>query len=133
MRVTDKQYARALFKMIHEARKKQEREEIITHFIAYLKRKRRLNRLPSILKAFSKVYNEEEGIQPVEVVTAREASQRYTVLVEKALKAIFQKTSLEITWRHDPSIIGGIQVRMNDLLIDASVKTKIHLLAHTLL
>ncbi len=103
-------------------------DPITTNFLGVLSRNGRLRQLPEVLRIFSRLAAEHRGETTAEVVSARP-------LADDQLSALKAKLgdragrSINIDARVDPSILGGIIVRLGSQRIDASVRTKLNTLA----
>ena len=86
----------------------------------------RLDCLRAIYQAACSLQNERKGIMEVEMVTAAEADP---ALVKNVQSALVSKLGTEVQLRTstDPSLIGGVLVRVGDKVLDASVKSKLKL------
>jgi F-type H+-transporting ATPase subunit delta len=89
-----------------------------------LNRKRRLDLFTRIVRAFRKVYDEKFGKVPVEVYVAQalgaEAQDRVADRIGAALGR-----DVVIHEHVDPSVIGGIRLRVGDQLVDGTVATQL--------
>lgn len=99
-------------------------QEVTAKFINLLARKSRVNLLGQIAKAFIQKYNQYAGIIEVNVYTAKELSEDQQISLHQALE---KKTSrkVEMSVTHDESLKGGIAVRIDDTVIDGTVKHKL--------
>lgn len=89
-----------------------------------LSEKNRENLLDDISQGFFQLYNQHEGIIQVEVTTAYELSNSQRDDLRKALaSSTGKKIEMNVTVNED--IIGGIIVRIDDTVLDGSVKHKI--------
>ncbi len=88
----------------------------------------RLGLLPEIARLFDSLKIKQRGVRQVHILSAyaMDAAQKKS-LAEK-LKAHFGG-NVELTVEKDPSLIGGIVVRADDLVIDGSVRNALHKLA----
>ena len=89
--------------------------------------RKRIELLPQISEAFEAQLRRQRGIEQVEVVSAVELTQEERDLVGRRLESQLGK-SVTITNRIDPSIMGGLVVRVGDRLLDASVRGKLEAL-----
>ncbi len=78
----------------------------------------------SVADAFGRMADEHEGIAHAEVTTAVELSAGKLAEIEKQLSTQVGKT-VKATSKVDPSILGGVVVRVGDQLVDGSVKTRL--------
>lgn len=86
--------------------------------------KRRENLLEDICKGFVQLYNQYEGIIQVDVTTAYELSSSQSKDLRKALASSTGK-KIEMNVTANSEIMGGIIVRIDDTVMDGSVKYKI--------
>lgn len=117
-KLTPQQYAQALFEAITETNSK-EHEAVLDGFVKILAQNGDLNKYEEIDKEFRKLKLESEGIKEAEVTVAKDMEFNQTIIKELNA-AVGQK--LEIKKKVDESIVGGVVVRVDDILIDASVK-----------
>lgn len=89
-----------------------------------LSEKNRENLLGDICKGFINLYNQHKGIIQVGVTTAYELNDSQRKKLQKALVSSTGK-KVEMTINLDEEIMGGIIVRIDDTVIDGSVKYKI--------
>ncbi|GLR18011.1 ATP synthase F1 subunit delta [Portibacter lacus] len=102
-------------------------DKLTMSFFDIILRKGREAYLPEIATAFIDQYNRLKGISKVHITTA-------TPLTEQALEAIRTKLiasditdeSIEFSTNVDPSIIGGLVIKIGDKLYDASVQRKLN-------
>ena len=87
--------------------------------------------LPELRQAYDALAIVEEGVVEVEVVSAAELSPE----TEKKIAARVQEATgrrVELARRVDPSIIGGLVLRIGDIIVDGSVKARIRQLRRRL-
>lgn len=80
--------------------------------------------LPAAQTAFDALYDKERGVQRAVVRTAKEM----TSAQHERLEGIIAKSvggEVELTTEVDPSLVGGIQLRIGSTLVDASLKAKL--------
>jgi F-type H+-transporting ATPase subunit delta len=85
---------------------------------------RRASALPSIISAFEKLAAEDRGAISAEVVTAMPLSPAQTKALAAALRTALGKDP-EVETRVDPSLLGGLKVRVGSRLYDASLKSRL--------
>lgn len=101
-------------------------------FIKLLARKDRVNLLDQITRAFIEKYKEYAGIITVEVYVARELQDRQKENLHEELERITQKTvDMDITVNEE--LKGGMAIRIEDTVIDGTVKHKLEELEESLL
>jgi F-type H+-transporting ATPase subunit delta len=93
-------------------------------FLGLLAANRRGSHLIHVITAFEKLSADYRGVVSAEVVTAVPLSSAQSKGVAAALRQALGKDP-EISTRVDPSILGGIKVRVGSRLFDASLKSKL--------
>ena len=96
-------------------------------FLNLLVDKNRTALFPYIVSRLQDVIQKKQGIQEAIVVTARELHSSILQLLEKALEKSTGKKML-LRSEIDPKILGGIQIRMGNRMIDGSIRTKLDIL-----
>lgn len=106
--------------------------EVISKFIALLARKNRLQLLPQIVGAFIQEYNKYAGIIEIEVSSASELDEQQVSRLKEALEGkTGKKVKLDV--KQNKSLKGGIAVRIEDTVIDGTIKHKLEQLSEKLL
>lgn len=94
------------------------------NFLKVVAKNRRLFAVPAIIKAFRAIAAEARGEVSADVTSAG----KLTTAQEKALKATLKSVAgkdVTINLTIDPSILGGLIVKMGSRQIDTSLKTKL--------
>ncbi len=97
----------------------------VEHFLFLLVDKDRIHILPHVAREFNRFVDEYRGEADAEATSAvplTEAQQ--TALIER-LKSSTGLRTIRLTTRVDPSILGGLVIRVGDKLIDGSVTTQL--------
>lgn len=94
-------------------------------FLVLLAHKGREGLIPSIVDQFVFIYNTENDILPIEVTTAVEISED---IKNSILTEIKNRTGMNVqgSFKLDPSIKGGVVIKMDDMVIDASLRNKLN-------
>lgn len=93
-----------------------------------LTRKNREPLLLPISKEFHNAYNEYKGISKATVTTTVPMDKEIRAAIEKIVKTLSDKKSVEIEERVDASLVGGFILNVGDRRIDASIKSKLDML-----
>lgn len=95
------------------------------NFLRVVAKNRRLFALPAIIKAFRRIAAEHRGEIAVDVTSAHLLSPDQQAELRQTLRGVAGKdVSLKIDV--DPSLLGGLVVRMGSRQIDTSLKTKLN-------
>jgi F-type H+-transporting ATPase subunit delta len=99
-----------------------------SRFLAVLARNGRLRQIDGIIRLFETLAAEHRGETTAEVVSARPLDDDQVAALKSQLGARVGR-DIRIDARVDPSILGGIVVRLGSQMIDASIRTKLNTLA----
>ncbi|MDR3642950.1 MAG: ATP synthase F1 subunit delta [Candidatus Doudnabacteria bacterium] len=136
MKITPHQYAAALFYAVSETAPN-DHDKVLDNFVKILAQNGDLGKYEEIDLEFRKIKMEAQGIKEAEVTVAREAEINSNIVHElnRIVSAGVGADSirpLQVKTKVDESLIGGVVVRVDDTLIDASVKTQLNNLNNSL-
>ncbi len=94
-------------------------------FIGLVASKRRLFALPGMIAGFRQLAADAKGIVRAEVTVAEQPSAGQLQDIAAALKDAAGKEVM-VDLKIDPSLIGGLIVKMGSKMVDASLKTKLN-------
>jgi F-type H+-transporting ATPase subunit delta len=95
------------------------------NFLRLVARNRRLFALPGMIKAFRQIAAEHRGETSAEVTSAHALTAAQETELKTALKSVAGK-DVAISVTVDPSLLGGLIVKMGSRQIDTSLKTKLN-------
>ena len=107
--------------------------EDLLNFLVLLVQKGRYAYVEEILAYFTDRVKEAEGIGTAYVTTAMELTPAKKDEIHKKLLATTSYREIEVIYQVDPAIIGGMTVRINDRVVDSSIKTKLDKMERSLL
>jgi F-type H+-transporting ATPase subunit delta len=96
----------------------------VYNLLGIVMRRRRLESVTDIAREYRRLYNRKEGIVEAVATSAAELDDDEA----KALRTRLEKMTggrVDLSLKVDPSLLGGIQVRMGDLLIDGSARGRL--------
>lgn len=105
--------------------------DVVVDGLQVMNRKGRLELLPTIAAVYRSLYRELRHQVDVEVVTATDIGEETKAKIRRTLAAYTDREP-DFQVRVDPSLIGGIVIRIGDEKADASVKSKIEVVRHLL-
>jgi len=108
--------------------------ELMSRFLGLLNRRGRLHLLPGITGAFVTLLDQYRGKVNVDITVANPLNDQQLDSIRQSVSAALKKQAV-VNQKVDESIIGGLILRVQDQLIDGSVKSQLaamrdHLLAH---
>lgn len=99
-----------------------------TKFLGVLADNRRLAQLPATIRAFRQLAANFRGETTAEVTSAHALSDDQVAALKQSLRQrIGREVSVDLSV--DPSLLGGLVVRIGSQMIDSSIKTRLHTLA----
>ena len=131
--------------MLHPSVSKEEKKKIVettfrgrvmdelTGFLLTIVDKERFKELDSIFEYFTDRIKADRGIGVVYITSPMDLDINTRLSVEAKIRETTSYQSLETHYKVDPSIIGGIVIRIGDRVADASVKTRLDDLTSRLL
>ena len=131
MKLTPQQYAQALYDAVHETNPK-DHDLVMDRFVQILAQNGDLNKHSEIEAEYTKIEHGAKGIKEAEVTVAREAElnkgliDELNRIVNADVAAATGRQHLEIKKKIDANIVGGVIMRVDDTLLDASVKTQLN-------
>lgn len=128
-------YAAALWELVHNARSEEEKIDIAKAFAAHLHARRLTGLLPKIQKALAMLEQKKNGIVDAQVVSAIGLAAAEKERVLGSIAAFFKKDIGKIDARFavDDSLLGGLVVRTNEMIIDGTVRMKLEKLKKVLI
>jgi F-type H+-transporting ATPase subunit delta len=95
------------------------------NFLGLLAQNRRLFALPEMIASFLGRLAERRGEVTAAVVAAQDLTPAQRAAVDEQLrKAVGRKVAIDL--QIDPSLLGGLVVKVGSRMIDASLKSKLH-------
>jgi F-type H+-transporting ATPase subunit delta len=105
---------------------------IVRNTVLLLGDRRRMHALPAIAQLLHEMSDLREGILRAEVTTATPLGDPYYARLQQHLEKMTGKRVV-IDRKEDPSLVAGVVARIGDTVIDGSLRTRLHEMAHALL
>lgn len=105
--------------------------DLAKNFLRLLLDKNRISALPDISSYYSRLTDEISQIVRTEVTTAKPLKEKTLEKLEQALTT-FTSKKVRIEVSEDKSLIGGIVVRIGDLVLDGSIRAQLRGLQESL-
>ena len=98
--------------------------QLTTNFVGLLGKSRRLDALPAIINSFQQRLARHRGEVTADVTSAQALSDTQLANLTSTLNAAFGgKVGIHVTV--DPSLLGGLVVKVGSRMVDSSVKSKL--------
>jgi len=98
---------------------------LVGNFLRVVARNRRLFAVPAMIEAFRRIAAEQRGEVAAEVTSAHALTPEQLAELKSTLTGVAGK-DVTLTVTVDPSLLGGLVVKMGSRQIDTSLKTKLN-------
>lgn len=99
---------------------------VAANFIRLVASKRRLFVLPAIIAAYRRLHDAAKGVVHADVTVAAPLAAHHESALREALAGVTGGKTIDLEVKVDPSIIGGVVVKLGSRMLDASLKTKLN-------
>jgi F-type H+-transporting ATPase subunit delta len=118
-KITNRQLAKALYETLKDL-KGSDLKKVLVDFVVILAREHKLKKSSYIIAEYVKYAKAGEGIQEIEITSARELDDRTVNHIKKAFGE-----NTEATIKIDATLLGGVRVKTENKILDASLKTQL--------
>jgi F-type H+-transporting ATPase subunit delta len=101
-------------------------EGIADNFIRLVTTKRRLFFIREMIADYRKLYDTSRGVARAEVTSAAPLTDANVSALKDSLRAASGGREVALDMKVDPSIIGGLIVKLGSRMVDGSLKTKLN-------
>ena len=98
---------------------------LLKKFLCFLILKRRLFYLDKILRDFTLICSKKRGEVDAKLIAAKELNDSEIDKIKNELTQNFG-SNVKLNYKHDPSLIGGLIIQVGSVMIDTSIKNKLH-------
>jgi F-type H+-transporting ATPase subunit delta len=105
--------------------------DLLTRLLTLMGERDRLDLLPMVAAAYTKLWNAHRGVVAAEAVSATALDEKQIGDVAKALGTATGR-KVDLTARVDPRLLGGMLVKMEGRTYDGSVRARLTALRRTL-
>lgn len=116
---SNKQLAEALYQ-ITRGLKGEKLTQALRGFVALLMRAHKLKQATRVIAEFVKHSKKQEGIVEIEVTTAHNLDDGTMSQIKKCFGSTVEETSVI-----DKDVLGGVKIKTDDKILDASLKTQL--------
>jgi F-type H+-transporting ATPase subunit delta len=98
---------------------------IAANFLKVLTANRRLFAVRDVIRGYRQLVARHKGEVTTEVILAEKPNEAHLAAIKNALKAVTKK-DVQVDVKVDPSIIGGLIVKLGSRMVDSSLRTKLN-------
>ena len=106
-------------------------DDLTAKFLGVLAENRRLAQLPAIMRDFRLLAANHRGEATAEVTSAHPLTDDQVAALKSQLRTRLGR-DVNVDLSVDPELLGGLVVRIGSQMIDSSIKTRLHSLAHAM-
>ncbi len=106
--------------------------EKVTKFLGHITSEGAVSALSQIIKAATAIYLEKKRRAKAIVMTPVEVSGEYEVRLKTALKKLIDR-DVDVEYVQDPSLLGGVLVKVGSTMYDSSIRGQLRLLKDELI
>ncbi|MBN1299786.1 MAG: ATP synthase F1 subunit delta [Melioribacteraceae bacterium] len=117
--------------ILHELFSSKTEKETVA-FLDFIVQKKRINILSDIVKRFNDIHDRKTGVANAEIITAHQLDEEEKKLLKDKLEK-FANVELRVSYKVDDGIIGGFISKINDKVIDATLRNQLKKLKMKLL
>ena len=105
--------------------------DLTTKFLMFIASQNRFGIFSDVYKSFHQKLNDIEGKSFAEISSAVELAPALKSELQKKLEHLVGK-KLEMTYKTDPALMGGVITKIGNQIFDGSIKTQLQSLGHYL-
>lgn len=106
--------------------KKANANALVIQFVGTIAKNGRLFAISSIISAFIKEVDNRRGKISAEVVSAIPLDNKRQAKIQESIISLADAKDVSLVMRVDPSLIGGLVIRIGSRMFDTSLKTKLN-------
>jgi F-type H+-transporting ATPase subunit delta len=99
---------------------------VAANFLRLVATKRRLYFIRGMIADYRKLYDTSRGVTRAEVTSAAALTDANVASLKDSLRAASGGREVDLDMKVDPSIIGGLIVKLGSRMVDGSLKTKLN-------
>ena len=106
--------------------------QTLNKFLGFIASKNRLFFLDKIIDSFLNLVSKNKGELKANLISSKKLSAEEQKEISDELSKNFQ-SPLDINYKHDPSLIGGLVIQVGSIMVDTSIKTQLKKLEKSML
>lgn len=125
MKINYKKYARALFEAVETAEGEKEKKRVVKRFVELLFANNNNAQAEKISQEFERLKNKKEGKIKAEVVSKEKLDKSLVEMLEKYIKNKTGAKIVNLVEKQDKAVLGGFIIRAGDMILDASLRSRL--------
>ena len=113
-----------LTRVIETISEKNNFDNLLKRFLVFLIQKRRFFYVEKIFNDYLEVCSRSRGEIKAEIQAAKELNEKDIAKVKEELAEHFG-SNIKLNYKHDPSLIGGLVLKVGSTMVDTSIKNKL--------
>jgi F-type H+-transporting ATPase subunit delta len=105
---------------------------LAANFLKLVASNRRLFAVRDMVKAFRTLVARWKGEVSAEVTVAEKLSENHLDALKGALKSVTGGKAVDLNVKVDPTIIGGLVVKLGSRMVDSSLRSKLNAIKHAM-
>jgi len=101
-------------------------DKTVVNTLKLLVERHRIDNVPAIIDEFIHLHNEANGVAVATVYSTRALTDDEKVQLEVSFKKRFNKKEVSIVNEIDPSLLGGVKIRVGNTIYDGSLHNKLN-------
>ena len=93
-------------------------------FLGFIANKNRLFFLAKIIESFLNLVSNSKGELKAKLISSKKLKIEEQKKIQDEFSKDF-KSSLNVSYKHDPSLIGGLIIQIGSIMVDTSIKNKL--------
>jgi F-type H+-transporting ATPase subunit delta len=106
--------------------------DLVLHFLTVVLEKGRFSAIEEIAKTYDDLSDEAQGVARVHVTTYSPLGEEQRAALTRKLQGLTARPNIVLQETVDPSILGGVIVRIGDQVVDGSVRGRLRSLRERL-
>ena len=120
-KLTPKVLAQLLLELTEE-KSEAEIQKVLKEFVPFVARKRMLGKMNEIIVEYRKLYNKKHSITEATVTLISRLEENVRLKLRETLKKKYNAKEVHMLEKVDARLIGGMKVRVDDMVYDMSIK-----------
>jgi F-type H+-transporting ATPase subunit delta len=104
---------------------------LAANFLKVVVSNRRLFAVGDMIRAYRAIVAKHKGEMTAEVTVAEQVGDAHLAAIKEALASVTGK-QVKVDVRVDPTIIGGLVVKLGSRMVDSSLRTKLNAIKHAM-